>query len=134
MTTRKIDGPRLTKCTVIIFEQWKVQSALGVGHGWAATPNRPLGGHWLSKEVALHLGASCPAIMIRSSGPGTRRDAHRQKWFWVLLPKQKGLVCRGETLHLIIPQETHSTKYLRQRKSHPGFPLRNVGNNGKENC
>ncbi len=30
------------------------------------------------------------------------RAAHGQTWFWVLLPKQKDFVCRGETLHLII--------------------------------
>ena len=37
--------------------------------------------------------------LIRDGGGGTRRAAHGQKWFWFLLPKQKELVCRGETLH-----------------------------------
>ena len=40
-------------------------------------------------------GASSRAIMIRGSGPGTRRAAHGRKWFWALLPKQKCLVARG---------------------------------------
>jgi len=35
--------------------------------------------------------------LIRGGGSGTRRDAHGQKWFWFLLPKQKGLVGGGET-------------------------------------
>ncbi len=33
--------------------------------------------------------------LIRYGGGGTRRAAHRRKWFWSLLPKQKGLVARG---------------------------------------
>jgi len=45
-----------------------------------------------------------PRHLIRAGGRGTRRVAHGRKWFWVLLPKQKDLVCRGETLHLIISQ------------------------------
>ena len=28
---------------------------------------------------------------------GPIRVAHGRKWFWVLLPKQKDLACRGET-------------------------------------
>ncbi len=43
-----------------------------------------------------------PRHLIRYGGGGTRRAAHGRKWFWFLLPKQKGLVCRGETLHIII--------------------------------
>ncbi len=37
----------------------------------------PFGEHCLSGEVALHLRASCAAIMIRGSGPGTRRVCPR---------------------------------------------------------
>ncbi len=37
----------------------------------------PFGEHCLSGEVALHLRASCAAIMIRGSGPGTRRACPR---------------------------------------------------------
>ena len=66
---------------------------------WARLGRRPesylSGEDCLSKEVALHLGASFRAILIRGGGPGTSRAAHRQEWFWVLLPKQKGLVARG---------------------------------------
>ena len=39
--------------------------------------------------------ASSRAILIRCGGGGTRRAAHGQKWFWVLLPKQKDLVMQG---------------------------------------
>ena len=79
---------------------------------WARLGRRPesycSGADCLSGEVALRLGASFHAILIRGGGPGTPESllpskvggaAHRQTWFWSLLPKQKGLVCRGETLH-----------------------------------
>ncbi|MGB5054066.1 MAG: hypothetical protein WBO24_06700, partial [Nitrospirales bacterium] len=33
----------------------------------------------------------------RQTTQGTRRATPRPPWFWVLLPKQKDLACRGET-------------------------------------
>ena len=32
---------------------------------------------------------------------GTRMGMPRPTWFWVLLPKEKDLVCRDETRHFI---------------------------------
>ena len=49
--------------------------------------------------------------MIRYGGGGTLRPAHEREWFWVLLPKQKDLVCRGETLHLITSQMRYSNVF-----------------------
>jgi len=37
-----------------------------------------------------------PRILL--VGEGNPKDHDGRKWFWVLLPKQKDLVCRGETL------------------------------------
>ena len=51
------------------------------GRGFAAIPNRLL-------------GEGC----VR----GPLRGRARGEMVWVLLPKQKDLVCRGDTLHLII--------------------------------
>jgi len=53
--------------------------------------------------------------LIRGGGPGTPENlllskvggvAHRQKWFWFLLPKQKGLVAWGRNPTLIFPNHT----------------------------
>ncbi len=46
--------------------------------------------------------AKAPAALLTNVLIILCRAAHGRKWFWVLLPKQKDLVCRGETLHLII--------------------------------
>ncbi len=56
----------------------------------------PFGEDCLSPSTRLRIdSASFRAILIRDGGGGTRRAAHRQKWFWALLPKQKCLVARG---------------------------------------
>ena len=39
--------------------------------------------------------------LIRDGDGGSRRAAHRQEWFWIILPKQKGLGGEGETPHFI---------------------------------
>ena len=41
---------------------------------------------------------------ILRAAQGIQKITPRATWFWVLLPKQKDLVCRGETLHIIIFQ------------------------------
>ena len=66
--------------------------------------------------------------LIRDGGGGIRRTAHGRKWFWFLLPKQKGLVARGRN-----PAYNNSWKKSirvenkKRGKEKPGSPITNVG-------
>ncbi len=92
-----MNRPRTNKLQ--LFEKNVVHFVSCVGRGGASVPNRRLGEGCLSGKVALYLGASSLAILFgaEAEGPGGPRTG--KTWFWFLLPKQKGLVCRGETLH-----------------------------------
>jgi len=107
----RIGKPIPSKNSILILCVILVFAFHCVGRGWSTTPNRLFGEHCLSGEVALDLGTSCAAIMIRGGGPGTRRNAHGQKWFWALLPKQKCLVARGQNpaLKFLIQTTIHNT-------------------------
>ena len=60
-------------------------------------PSGVFGEHCLSGEVSFHLGASCAAAGGKKRFAGYPLGATLgQKWFWVLLPKQKDLGCRAD--------------------------------------
>jgi hypothetical protein len=56
----------------------------------------------LTAEEGAHClsAASLRAAGVGDTAQGTRRATPWPPWFWVLLPKQKDLVHRGETRHL----------------------------------
>ena len=62
---------------------------------------------WRGRAVQLTSGRRCALFeqsefahrRSRRTAEETRRAMPRPTWFWVLLPKQKGLGCRAETRH-----------------------------------
>ncbi len=48
---------------------------------------------------ALSERSELRSLRIRLGGAGDPKGRARAQWFWGLLPKQKVLVCRGETRH-----------------------------------
>ncbi|MGP0591040.1 hypothetical protein ACTRXD_00690 [Nitrospira sp. T9] len=66
---------------------------MALWRGQVVLPTSEEGAHCLS-------GASLRAAGVGDTAQGTRRATPRPPWFWVLLPKQKDLVRRGETRHL----------------------------------
>jgi len=93
MTEWKNGEPLLTN-GLRSFENTLVTSSPALGAAEPLARIDPFGEGCLS-------GASSRAILIRDRGGGTRRDAHGQKWFWFILPKQKGLVVPGRNPALI---------------------------------
>ncbi|MFA9560866.1 MAG: hypothetical protein ACERKU_00885, partial [Nitrospirota bacterium] len=73
------------------FQAPRHRRALWCGRAVQPTPE---------KRRALFERSEFARRRSRRTAQGTRRAMPRPTWFWVLLPKQKDLVCRGETRHL----------------------------------
>jgi hypothetical protein len=76
------------------------------------------------KRRALFERSEFARSRSRRTVKGTRRATPRPTWFWVLLPKQKGLVRRGETRHLYFfaPIENYFYTTIPHRNRIPELP------------